>query len=115
MRATIQRGVFCTHKPVFSCGVTHSDLFTYMYSGNAVVTYGMATVIIDGLACGVTYNIIAGGTLNGDLIGPRSSHGTTTTGPCPPMIITNTTDTASMTGKELELRTYTNACIHMYF
>ena len=36
----------------------------------------MATVTVNGLKCGVTYTIIAGGTLNEDLVGPRSSHGT---------------------------------------
>ena len=39
----------------------------------------MATVIVNGLECGVTYTIIAGGTLNGDLVGPRSSHENVTT------------------------------------
>ena len=71
-----------------------------MYSGNASILNGMAAVTIDGLACGVTYTIIAGGTLDGDLVGPRSSHGTTT-GPCPSLIITTTAATTSMTGKVL--------------
>ena len=44
-------------------------------SGNASITNGMATVIINGLECGVTYTIIAGGTLNGNLVGPRSLYG----------------------------------------
>ena len=43
----------------------------------------MATVTINGLECGVTYTITAGGTLNGDLVGPRSSYGTITAHPCP--------------------------------
>ena len=43
----------------------------------------MATVTVNGLECRVTYTITAGGTLNGDLVGPRSSHGTVTAGPCP--------------------------------
>lgn len=34
----------------------------------------MATVTIIGLNCGVTYTIMAGGTNNGDLIGPMSVH-----------------------------------------
>ena len=55
----------------------------------------MATVTINGLACGVTYTIIAGGTLNGDLVGPRSSHGTTM-GPCPE-ISSTTSPTVSPT------------------
>ena len=45
----------------------------------------MATVTVNGLECGVTYNIIAGGLemVNGDLVGPRSFH-STATGPCLP-------------------------------
>ena len=58
-------------------------------SGSSPITNGMATVTVDGLECGVTYTIIAGGTLNGDLVGPESSHGTVTTGPCPSNITGN--------------------------
>ena len=44
----------------------------------------MAIVTVNGLECGVTYTIIAGGTFNnGSLVAPKSSHGTVTTGPCP--------------------------------
>ena len=156
----------------------HTKQFIYMYSGSAAVTNGIATVTIDSLACEVEYAIIAGGTLDGDLVGPRLSHGTitvghcpqvmttttspatattmtgkknivicntlrgrfkglmckatytiiagtlngdsrsshgTTTGPCPPMIITTTTAATSMIGKELELPMYTNAYIFMCF
>jgi len=50
----------------------------------------MATVRIANLQCEVKYTIIAegrdGGT--GELIGPRSSHGAITTGPCPVTITT---------------------------
>ena len=46
-----------------------------MISGNASITNGIAIVIVNGLECGVTYTIIAGGTLNGNLVGPRSSYG----------------------------------------
>ena len=52
-------------------------------TGIGPVTNTMATVTVDGLECGVTYTIIAGGTLNGDLVGPRSSYRTITTNPCP--------------------------------
>ena len=34
----------------------------------------MATVSLTGLMCEETYTITAGGTLNGELVGPRSSH-----------------------------------------
>ena len=70
-----------------------------MYKGNAPVTNGMATVTINGLACGITYTITAGGTLNGGLIGPRSSHGTTI-GSCPPGVTPTIVPTTSMTSKE---------------
>ena len=43
----------------------------------------MATVTISGLQCEVTYNITAEGTLNGALVGPGSSHGSISAGPCP--------------------------------
>ena len=47
-------------------------------SGNASITNGIATVTVNGLECGITYTIIAGGILNGDLVGPRSSQGSIT-------------------------------------
>ena len=68
-----------------------------------------ATVIIDGLQCEVTYAIIAGGTLNGVLVGPRSSHGTITSGPCPPPMPTPSVATPSMNGKE-DIYTYVHIC-----
>ena len=49
---------------------------TLLTSGNASITDETATVTVTGLKCGVNYTIIAGGTLNGELVGPRSSHGT---------------------------------------
>ena len=60
---------------------------TYIYQivilGNASVTKGMAIVTINDLQCGVTYNITAEGMLNETLVGPGSSHGSVTSGPCP--------------------------------
>ena len=52
-------------------------------SGNALIINGMATVIVSTLECGATYTIIAGGTLNGNLVGPRSSYETISK-PCLP-------------------------------
>ena len=74
----------------------------HLFSGNAPIPIGETTVdvTINGIACGVTYTIIAGGTFDGDLVGPRSSHGTDTAGPCPPSITPTTVPTSSMTGKE---------------
>ena len=73
-----------------------------MYTDSTTITNGRATVTLNGLECGVTYTIIAGGTLNGDLVGPRSSHGTVTADnrPCPPVMTPTTTVT---TGKEIQL------------
>ena len=53
--------------------------------GNASVTNGMAIVAISNLQCGVTYALIAEGMSNGTFVGPASSHGDITTGPCPVM------------------------------
>ena len=54
------------------------------YPGNASVTNGMATVIVDGLECELTYIILARGTtLKGDLQAPKSSHGDFPTCGCP--------------------------------
>ena len=44
----------------------------------------MATVTINDLQCGVTYTIIAEGTLNGTSVGPKSFHGNIIE-PCPTM------------------------------
>ena len=43
----------------------------------------MATVTVKELECGVTYTIVAGGTLNGELVGPRSSNGDVVIHACP--------------------------------
>ena len=81
---------------------TSYNLAYVLHLGNALITNGMATVTIDELACGVTYTIIAGGTLDGDLVGPKSSHGTITAGPCPLITVTTTTTitSVSVTGKK---------------
>ena len=76
----------------------------FIHSGTAPITNGMATVTVAGLKCGVTYTIIVGGTLDGQLVGPRSSHGTVTAGPCPPIITTTSVPTTSMTSKEKETK-----------
>ena len=47
-------------------------------------------MVLSGLTCEVTYTIIAGGTLNGDLVGPRSSYEPITIGPCPNTTISPT-------------------------
>ena len=60
----------------------------------------MATVTVNGLECEVIYSITAGGTLDGQLVGPRSSQETITAGPCPPIMTTTIIPTTSMTSKE---------------
>ena len=72
----------------------------YTYVGTAPITNGTATVTVNGLECGVTYYIIAGGTLNGQLVGPKLFHGNITTGPC----------LVNMTG-ELYIQMYVHAWI----
>ena len=58
-------------------------MFTLLSLGNALITDETATVTVTGLKCGVNYTITAGGTLNGELVGPRSSHGTIVMPACP--------------------------------
>ena len=62
--------------------------------GSARITNGTATVTVEGLKCGVTYGITAGGTFDGALVGPRSSHGTVM-GDCSIMMTPTTTLTTS--------------------
>jgi len=52
----------------------------------------MATVTVRDLQCEVTYTIIAGGIDGGtgELVGPRSSHGTITADPCPVAVLPTT-------------------------
>ena len=57
----------------------------YMLGNSFVTNNGMATVTISNLQCGVTYALIAEGMSNGKFVGPESSHGIITTGPCPVM------------------------------
>ena len=45
----------------------------------------MAIVTISNLQCGVIYALIAEGMSNGTFVGPASSYGNITTGPCPVM------------------------------
>ena len=77
----------------------HVLIHTFVCTDSTPITNGTATVTLNGLECGVTYTIIAGGTLNGDLVGPRSSHGTVTADnlPCPVMTPTTTVTTGKGT------------------
>ena len=88
---------------------SHKDrqikLCHFILTGMTAVRNGIATVSIDGLQCEVINDIIAGGTLNGALVGPRSSHGTITSGPCPLSMPAPSVATPSMNGKE-EIRMY---------
>jgi len=70
----------------------------YLIIGIGIISNDMATVRVANLQCEVAYYITAGGTFNGDLVGPRSSLGTITAGPCP-VVMTTTMITTSMTGK----------------
>ena len=82
--------VYCIHTGGSTLTNTYiaticSMFLYYLAIGTASITNHVATVILEGLTCGVVYNIIAGGKLNGDLVGPRSSHGIFTADPCPEM------------------------------
>ena len=58
------------------CVVTAMDDEGGNITGTAAVMGTTATVILTNISCSaVEYTIIAGGTLNGNLVGPRSSHG----------------------------------------
>ena len=72
----------------------------FIHSGTATIINGISTVILNGLTCGVEYTITAGGTLHGQLVGPRLFYGTITAGPCSPKITSTVVPTTSMTGKE---------------
>ena len=60
-------------------------IYVRMLGNSFVANNGMATVTISNLQCGVTYTLIAEGMSNGKFVGPASSHGNITTGPCPVM------------------------------
>ena len=55
--------------------------------GSAPIINEMATVIVNELECEVTYTTMVVGTLDGDLVGPRLSYETVTTGTCPVRIV----------------------------
>ena len=65
---------------------------------------GDATIRIFGLNCLEAYTVTAGGTLDGTLVGPRSSQETITTGDC---MVTVAPTTSIMTGKILLI------CMHI--
>ena len=68
---------------------------------------GNATIRIFGLSCLEAYTVIAGGTLNDTLVGPRSSHAMIITGDC---MVTVGPTTSTMTGKILS-----NCCSNLQF
>ena len=57
-------------------------MYVHTHVGTGSVINGMATVIIDGLACEAVYSITAVGRTVDGQIGPAFSYGTITTGPC---------------------------------
>ena len=67
-------------------------MFVYHLSGSAPVTNGTARVTVNKLVCNATYTIIAGGTLNGRLIGPRLWHETINTSLCEEVVATKKDD-----------------------
>ena len=71
---------------------------------------GDATIRIFELNCQATYTVTAGGTLDGTLVGPRSSHGIITTGDC---MVTVAPTTSIMTGKILSIYKHAH-CVEQY-
>ena len=58
---------------MFRYYVQHQISSVLCILGSAPITNGTATVTINGLECGVTYIIVAGGVLNnGSFVGPRT-------------------------------------------
>ena len=97
-----------------SCIVSYYCILPH--SGVATINNGMATVTVTGLMCEVEYTITAGGVFDGQLVGPRSSHGTITAGRCLVIMTTTTTATTSMISKEeiINLKALTIQNAHMY-
>ena len=92
---------YTAHSESVNCIYIHKCI----YSGIAPIINGVATVTINGLVCEEEYMITAGGTLNGQLVGPRSSRGTIT-GYCPPVVTPTIVPTESTDSKE-EIHVYT--------
>ena len=63
-----------SHVHTYPC-VEYISYTLLLLSGTAPITNRVAMVKVNELECGVRYTIVAGGTLNGDLVGPRSSYG----------------------------------------
>ena len=61
----------------------YSSPVLLIYVGTAPIVNEMAAVIVNELECEVTYTTMVVGTLDGDLVGPRLSYETVTTGTCP--------------------------------
>lgn len=50
------------------------------------ISSSLAMVMFDNFQCDVTYTISAGGTLQGELVGPNLLFGNVMSGPCPPEV-----------------------------
>lgn len=61
---------------------TIDSYFKLFYPDSSTAINGNATIRIFGLNCLEAYTVIAGGTLDGTLVGPRSTHDSITTGDC---------------------------------
>ena len=90
-------------------------IYVFHFKDTSPITDGMAVVTIHGLECEVTYNIIAGGILNKTLVGPRSSHGNISAGPCPILSSSSISPNTCKNSKYSLLCTYVYAIIaHTY-
>ena len=69
---------------------------------------------VNGLECEAIYIIIAGGTLNGGLVGPRSSYNNITTSACPEAQRgeAGEIDAGKKISKQKNLTVYNDFCCH---
>ena len=79
----------------------------YHLIGSAPITNGKARVTINKLECNATYTIIAGGTLNGRLLGPRLWHEDLNTSICGEVVAKKKDDRGT---KSLDSNNYVCTC-----
>ena len=72
---------------------------------------------VNGLECEAIYIIIAGGTLNGGLVGPKSSYNNITTSACPEAQSgeADENDAGKTISKQKTLTAYNDFCCHESF
>jgi len=90
-------------------------------SGSASIFNGEAIIVINSLECEVNYAITAGGTLDGELVGPRLLHEDNISGlPCPAgkyvaCINTHNNKASTSSAYSSYSNPYTPFVAHLYF